>query len=52
MNATIVIFSILLVVVAVLTKWIGCGLGAKLCGLKGHQCEQIGVGMVCVVRLP
>lgn len=47
MNATIVIFSILLVVVAVLTKWIGCGLGAKLCGLKGHQCEQIGVGMVC-----
>lgn len=47
MNATIVIFSILLVVVAVLTKWIGCGLGAKLCGLKGRQCEQIGVGMVC-----
>ena len=47
MNATIVIFSILLVVVAVLTKWIGCGLGAKLCGLKGHQCKQIGVGMVC-----
>lgn len=47
MNATIVIFSILLVVVAVLTKWIGCGLGAKLCGLKGHQCEQIGVDMVC-----
>ena len=47
MNATIVIFSILLVVVAVLTKWIGCRLGAKLCGLKGHQCEQIGVGMVC-----
>lgn len=47
MNATIIIFSILLVVVAVLTKWIGCGLGAKLCGLKGHQCEQIGVGMVC-----
>ena len=47
MNANIVIFSILLVVVAVLTKWIGCGLGAKLCGLKGHQCEQIGVGMVC-----
>ena len=47
MNATIIIFSILLVAVAVLTKWIGCGLGAKLCGLKGHQCEQIGVGMVC-----
>lgn len=47
MNATIVIFSILLVVVAALTKWIGCGLGAKLCGLKGHQCKQIGVGMVC-----
>lgn len=47
MNATIVIFSILLVVVAALTKWIGCGLGAKLCGLKGRQCEQIGVGMVC-----
>ena len=47
MNATIVIFSILLVVVAFLTTWIGFGLFAILCGLKGHQCEQIGVGMVC-----
>mgnify|MGYP000000544497 FL=1 len=47
MTSTIIIFSILLVVVAVFSKLLGCGLGAKLCGLKGHQCEQIGVGMVC-----
>ena len=47
MNGKLILFSVLLVIVAVLTKILGCGLGAKLCGLKNHQCEQIGVGMVC-----
>ena len=47
MDAKILLFSVLLVIVAVLSKLIGCGLGAKICGLNNHQCEQVGVGMVC-----
>ena len=47
MDWKIVLFSILMVVVAVLSKLIGCGLGAKICGFNMHQCVQIGVGMAC-----
>lgn len=47
MNSRIIVFSILLALIAVLTKIIGCGLGAKLCGLKVRQCQQVGIGMVC-----
>ena len=32
MTASIVLFAVILVVVAILTKVIGCGLGAKVCG--------------------
>ncbi len=46
MNVTVVVFSVLLVVVAILTKIIGCGLGAKLCRYKNYQCKRIGVGMI------
>lgn len=46
MTPTIIIFSILLVVVAVLTKIVGCGLGAKLCKYENIQCARIGVGMI------
>ena len=47
MSTQIVIFSVLLVVVAVLSKWLGCGVGAKLCGFSTRECNQIGLGMVC-----
>ena len=46
MNSTIVIFSLLLLVVAILTKIIGCGLGAKLCKYTTKESLQIGIGMV------
>ena len=46
MSLTIVIFSLLLIIVAVITKIIGCGLGAKACGYKPYQYKRIGVGMV------
>ncbi len=46
MNATIFIYAILLALVAILTKVIGCGLGAKLCGYKNYQSIRIGVGMI------
>ena len=47
MSTQIVIFSVLLVVVAVLSKWLGCGVGAKMCGFATRECNQIGLGMVC-----
>ncbi|NCB91512.1 MAG: cation:proton antiporter [Clostridia bacterium] len=46
MNGTIIGFTVALVVVAVLTKIVGCGLGAKLCKYKNYQCARIGVGMI------
>jgi len=46
MTGTIIAFTVVLVIVAVLTKVIGCGLGAKICGYKPYQCKRIGVGMI------
>ena len=46
MSGMIVAFSLLLMLVAVLTKSVGCGLGAKACGYKPYQCRRIGVGMI------
>lgn len=46
MTPSLIVFSILLVLVAVLTKIVGCGVGAKLCKYKNSECLQIGMGMV------
>lgn len=46
MNGMVVGFTVILVIVAVLTKILGCSLGAKLCKYKNYQCARIGVGMV------
>ena len=46
MSASVILFSVILVLVAVLTKILGCGLGAKLCRYKNYQCARIGVGMI------
>ena len=46
MTPAIVWFSVLLIVVAVLTKVVGCGLGAKLCHYQNYQAARIGVGMI------
>nr|WP_296955889.1 cation:proton antiporter [uncultured Mediterraneibacter sp.] len=46
MSASIVMFAVVLTIVAVLTKVVGCGLGAKLCGYQNYQVKRIGVGMV------
>ena len=47
MDARLVIFSVLLLLVSIITKIIGCGLGAKLCRFTGTESLQVGVGMVC-----
>lgn len=46
MTTGIIVFSILLMVIAVLTKIVGCGLGAKLCHFTTRESVQVGVGMV------
>lgn len=46
MTGSIILFSVLLVVIAVLTKIVGCGLGAKLCKYTNAESVQIGVGMI------
>lgn len=46
MTASVIIFSVLLLVVAVATKVVGCGLGAKICKFSNEESLQIGVGMV------
>ena len=46
MSAAIVGFAVALTIVAILTKVVGCGLGAKMCGYKNYQVKRIGVGMI------
>ena len=46
MTPVIILFTLILVLVAVLTKILGCGLGAKMCGYQTNQCMRIGIGMV------
>ncbi|MGB8455963.1 MAG: cation:proton antiporter [Anaerocolumna sp.] len=46
MTGSIIIFSILLLILAILTKIIGCGVGAKFCNYSTQEALQIGCGMV------
>lgn len=46
MSAAIVGFAVALTIVAVLTKVVGCGLGAKMCHYQNYQAKRIGIGMV------
>lgn len=46
MTGEIILFSVLLLIIAILTKIVGCGLGAKVCHYENIQCLRIGIGMV------
>lgn len=46
MSSSILIFTLLILVVAILSKVVGCGLGAKLCGYTNLQSAKIGIGMI------
>lgn len=46
MTKTIFIFAILLLIVAILSKVLGCALGAKLCKYSNREAIQIGTGMI------
>lgn len=45
-SVAIVAFAVVLSIIAVLTKVVGCGLGAKMCGYQNYQVKRIGVGMI------
>ena len=47
MGLQIVLFAVLLVAVALLSKLVGCGIGARFSGFQGMQCVQVGCGMAC-----
>ncbi len=46
MSASIIIFAVVLLVIAVITKIIGCGLGAKICKFSNKDSLRIGIGMI------
>ena len=46
LGGDLVWFSIILLVIAIITKIIGCGLGAKFCGFTNRESIQVGVGMI------
>lgn len=39
-------FIVLATILAVFTKWAGCGLGAKFAGMSWHESNVVGAGMV------
>lgn len=45
-TSEIAAFSIVLIVIAILTKVLGCGLGAKLFKFTNHEALAVGVGMI------
>ena len=46
LNGSLILFSLILLLIAVLTKIVGCGLGVKICGFTNIEALQVGVGMV------
>ncbi len=46
MNSSIIVFALVLTLFAILSKVVGCGIGAKLCDFSKHQSLVIGIGMV------
>ena len=46
MDASIWIFSVILLLIAILSKIIGCGFGARLCKCTNKEALQVGIGMV------
>ena len=47
LSGGLVAFSLLLLATAILSKLIGCGAGARVCGFRPAECIQIGTGMAC-----
>mgnify|MGYP000434040782 CR=1 FL=1 len=46
LNGSMILFSIILLIIAILSKVVGCGLGAKICKCTNKEALRIGVGMI------
>lgn len=46
MTVSIILFTVLLTLIAILTKIVGCGLGGKMMKFTNRESLQIGVGMI------
>lgn len=46
MSSIVFTFSLILLIGAVLSKVIGCGLGAKLCRYENKEALSVGIGMI------
>ncbi|MDE7293621.1 MAG: cation:proton antiporter [Oscillospiraceae bacterium] len=46
MTGDIILFTVIISIIALITKILGCGLGAKICRYTNKEALQIGVGMV------
>lgn len=46
MTLSLIVFTVALTIIAILTKLVGCGLGAKICGYTNKESIQIGTGMI------
>lgn len=46
LNPSIILFAVLLTVVAILTKVVGCGIGALICKYPKVESLRVGVGMI------
>ncbi|MDR2360719.1 MAG: cation:proton antiporter [Oscillospiraceae bacterium] len=46
-NGTILVITIAVCLTAIISKFIGCGIGAKLCGLSAGDSMRVGIGMFC-----
>lgn len=45
-DENMIIFTVVLLLVAILTKIIGCGIGAKVCKYTNEESLKIGIGMI------
>lgn len=45
-TSQLVLFCVIMLIVALLSKVVGCGLGAKLCGFTNHEALCVGIGMI------
>ena len=46
LTSTMAIFAVVLTIIAILTKIIGCGIGARIMGFQTYDAFSIGLGMV------
>lgn len=47
LSRTVLLLAAAVIIVAVLSKLVGCGIGALMCGMSRRQAVQVGLGMVC-----